>query len=440
MDVSIGGYVEPGFAAVKDAFSQNFEAGHETGAAFCLHVGGRKVVDLYGGTFDGESRGSADGGGGSGGGSSGAGGSNSGGDSARARAYDQDTLQLVFSSTKGATAACANLLEQRGELDVASPVSRYWPEFAQSGKEEIPVLFLLSHQAGLPAADVRLSPAEVQAWEPVIAALEAQSPLWEPGTAHGYHALTYGWLVGELVRRITGRTLGTYFAEEIAGPLGLEFWIGLPGDHEDRVSPIIGSVVPGGDLPGGDVPGGLGDRAGGQGAGDGTSFSSTLLARALNFAGAFSDPGWANARAWHAAEVPAANGITNAASLSRLYAGLIGTVEGGPAEPILTKDQVDRARTVRTFGADLVFASVGFTMKQHIGQGFWVSSPFSPFGGAGSFGHTGAGGSYGFADPENGLAVGYVMNRMSTGMAVDPRSRPLLRACYEAVGAAPKYI
>jgi CubicO group peptidase (beta-lactamase class C family) len=405
MDVSIGGHVEPGFGAVKEAFSQNFEDGHETGAAFCLHVDGRKVVDLYGGSFDHEAPDSADG-----------------------RPYDQDTLQLVFSSTKGATAACANLLEQRGELDVASPVSRYWPEFAQFGKEEIPVLFLLTHQAGLPALDARLSPAEVQAWEPVIAALEAQSPFWEPGTAHGYHALTYGWLVGELVRRITGRTVGTYFAEEIAHPLGLEFWIGLPAAQEHRVSPIIGSVVPGGQV------------AGRDGAGAGTSFSSTLLAQALNVAGAFSEPGWANGRAWHAAEVPAANGITNAASLSRLYAGLIGTVEGGPAQPILTKDQVDRARTVHTFGADLVFASVGFTMKQHIGQGFWVSSPFSAFGAAGSFGHSGAGGSYGFADPENGLAVGYVMNQMSTGMTVDPRSRSLVRACYEAVGVTPKYI
>ncbi len=164
MDVSIGGHVEPGFAAVRDAFSQNFEAGHETGAAFCLHVDGRKVVDLYGGSFDREE-----------------------GDGAGGRPYDRDTLQLVFSSTKGATAACANLLEQRGELDMASPVSRYWPEFAQLGKEEIPVLFLLSHQAGLPAVDATLSPAEVQAWEPVIAALEVQPPFWEPGTAHGYH-------------------------------------------------------------------------------------------------------------------------------------------------------------------------------------------------------------------------------------------------------------
>jgi CubicO group peptidase (beta-lactamase class C family) len=272
MDVCIGGHIEPGFAAVERAFAQNFEAGHETGAAFCLHVDGRKVVDLYGGSFD-----------------------------RNDRPYDQDTLQLVFSSTKGATAACANLLAQRGELDLESPVARYWPEFAQFGKEEIPVLFLLSHQAGLPALDASLSPEEVQAWDPVIAALEAQTPFWEPGTAHGYHAVTYGWLVGEVVRRVTGRSLGTFFAEEIAQPLGLEFWIGLPEEEEHRVSPLTGGV-----LSAGEAEGALS-----------SDFSSTLLARALNAGGAFSEPGWANRRAWHAAEVPAANGITNATSLSR---------------------------------------------------------------------------------------------------------------------------
>jgi CubicO group peptidase (beta-lactamase class C family) len=391
----IGGHVEPGFESVKDAFAHNFEVGREVGAAFCLYVGGRKVVDLHGGSFD----------------------------RAGSHPYGQDTLQLVFSSTKGATAACANLLAQRGELDLDAPVATYWPEFAQGGKGNLPVRLLLTHQVGLPAIDATLSPAEVQAWDPVVAALAAQTPFWEPGTAHGYHALTYGWLVGEVVRRVTGRTLGTYFAEEIAGPLGLEFWIGLPEEQEHRVSPIVGTLLPEGE-PGAGMP---------------SNFSSTLLARALNAGGAFSDAGWANRREWHAAEVPAANGITNAASLSRLYAGLIGTVEGGPSEPILTRAQVDEARTVRTFGPDQVFLSVGFPLEQHIGQGFWISSPFALFGGEGSFGHTGAGGSYGFADPENNLAVGYVMNQMATGMVGDARARRLIQACYQSVGATPKY-
>jgi CubicO group peptidase (beta-lactamase class C family) len=137
--------------------------------------------------------------------------------------------------------------------------------------------------------------------------------------------------------------------------------------------------------------------------------------------------------------VPAANGITSAASLSRLYAGLIGTVEGGPAESLLTAAQVDDARTVRTFGPDQVFLTLGFPMEQAIGLGFWVSNPYAPFGGAGSFGHTGAGGSYGFADPENDLAVGYVMNKMSAGVTGDPRARRMIRGVYSAIGVEPKY-
>jgi CubicO group peptidase (beta-lactamase class C family) len=402
MDVWVEGQVEPRFEAVRDAFAHNFERGRETGAAFCLHVGGRVMVDLRGGCFDAEG----------------------------SRPYGPDALQLVFSSTKGATAACANLLAQRGELDLQAPVAAYWPEFAQGGKGDIPVLFLLSHQAGLPALDAKLSAEEVQAWDPVVAALAAQTPFWEPGTAHGYHALTYGWLVGEVIRRVTGRTLGTFFAEEIAGPLGLEFWIGLPEAEEHRVSPLIGSVLPQTES--------IGPKAAAGGATP-PKFSSTLLARALNAGGAFSDPGWANRREWHAAEVPAANGITNAVSLSRLYAGLTGTVEGGPAASILTRAQADEARQVRTFGADQVFLSVGVSLEQHIGQGFWISNPYALFGGEGSFGHSGAGGSYGFADPENHLAVGYVMNQMATGMVGDARARRLIKACYESVGAVPKY-
>jgi CubicO group peptidase (beta-lactamase class C family) len=396
MSAVIGGEVEPGFESVRDAFAHNFEVGREIGAAFCLHADGRKVVDLWGGSADRK----------------------------ESRPYDRDTLQLVFSTTKGATAACANLLVQRGQLDLQSPVSTYWPEFAQAGKEDIPVLFLLTHQAGLPAIDRTLTADEVQSWDPIAQALAEQSTFWEPGTAHGYHAITYGYLVGEVVRRVTGKTIGTYFAEEIAGPLGLEFWIGLPEEHEHRVSPIAGALIP----------------EGAEGEGTPADFASTLLARALNAGGAFGDSGFPNSRAWHAAEVPAANGITNATSLSRLYAGLIGTVEGGPPEPLLTRAQVDQARTVRTSGPDQVFLSLGFPLEQHIGQGFWISSPFAPFGGEGAFGHSGAGGSYGFADPENNLAVGYVMNKMSAGLLGDPRARRLVRACYESVGAEAKYI
>jgi CubicO group peptidase (beta-lactamase class C family) len=396
----VRGLVEPGFEAVRDAFARNFEEGNEVGAAFCVHVGGRKVVDLCGGAFD----------------------------AAGTTPYGPDALQLVFSTTKGATAVCANLLAQRGLLDMDAPVTGYWPEFGKAGKESMPVRFLLCHQAGVPAVDRRLTPDELQAWTPIIEALEEQTPFWEPGTAHGYHALSYGYLVGEVVRRISGRSLGTFFAEEVAGPLGLEFFIGLPAEYEERVSPIVGANF---GLPSSDS--GAGGGSGGGGAAL-EGYASTLVARALNLGGAIRDPDWMNQRAWHAAEMPGGNGITNATSLSRLYAALIGPVEGGPAEAFLTPAQVERARTPLTSGPDRVFESVGFALEQKIGLGFWRSSPVTPFGGEGSFGHGGAGGSYGFADPENQLAVGYVMNKMSMDLTGDSRSRGLVSAVYDSIG------
>ena len=210
MTIEVGGFVEPGFEGVRDAFANNFVEHGEQGASYAFYVEGTKVVDLWGGVR-------ADTG----------------------EPYDDDTLQIVFSSTKGATAVCAHLLAERGLLDVDAPVVEYWPEFGQAGKQDIPVRWLLTHQAGLPTVDAKLTRAEALAWEPVIRALEVQLPLWEPGVAHGYHALTYGYLVGEVVRRIDGRSLGTFFQEEIAEPYGLEFWIGLPEEYEPRVAPMI---------------------------------------------------------------------------------------------------------------------------------------------------------------------------------------------------------
>ena len=210
MAAEVGGHVEPGFEGVRDAFANNFAEHGEVGATYAFYVEGTRVVDLWGGERP-----------------------------DRGVPYDGDTLQIVFSSTKGAAAACAHLLAQRGQLDLDAPVVTYWPEFGQAGKDHIPVRWLLSHQAGLPTIDAELSREEALAWEPVIHALEVQKPYWEPGTAHGYHALTYGYLVGEVVRRIDGRTLGSFFHEELAEPLGLDFWIGLPEEYEPRVAPMI---------------------------------------------------------------------------------------------------------------------------------------------------------------------------------------------------------
>jgi len=392
MTVEIGGTVAPGFEAVRDAFADNFAQFGDVGAGYAVYVDGHQVVDLHGGvrTDTGEP-------------------------------YDDDTLQVVFSSTKGATAACVHLLAQRGLLDIDAPVVTYWPEFGQAGKEHIPVRWLLSHQAGLATIDAQLTRDEALAWNPVIRALEVQAPLWEPGTAHGYHAFTYGHLVGEVVRRIDGRTLGTFFHDEFAEPLGLEFWIGLPEELEPRVAPMIPMNTDA--LDDFDLADVLG--------------ADSLLVRAMTINGAFDEDLaiLANRREFHAAELPAANGITNARSLARLYAGLIGPVDDGPRAALLTREQVDIARALQTSGRDQVLSFPGFDIESTMALGFSSASPFAPMGGANAFGHYGAGGSVGFADPEHNIAAGYVMSKMGLGNPIDPRSSALIRATYEAVGA-----
>ncbi|HEX6569690.1 MAG TPA: serine hydrolase domain-containing protein [Acidimicrobiales bacterium] len=439
-EVAVGGTVAPGFEGVREAFAANFAEHGEVGAAFSLVVDGRTVVDLWGGVAD----------------------------AATGAPYTEDTLQLVFSSTKGATAVCANLLAQRGELDVDAPVASYWPEFGGAGKGDIPVRWLLCHKSGLPFVDAPLDLDQLLAWDPAVEALAAMSPVWQPGTAHGYHAVTYGWLVGEVVRRITGTSLGAFFADEVAGPLGLDFWIGLPDDQQARVAPLTnrglgrrlaaaaaaptgtattaGASPPAGENPLVDALGAL-DGAAAQPGGDGLGGLAetisqllgpdALLLKALGGStalplvgeGAFNRPD-----VW-AAELPAANGVTNARSLARMYAATIGAVDGSDAGPLLSPEQVRAASTTQTSGADQVLF-----FETTFGLGFMTSSPFAPYGGPRSFGHAGAGGSVGFADPDNGLGFGYVMNRMMTNLSGDPRSRGLVAAVYEAIGVEPVFV
>ena len=402
-EVQIGGTVAPGFEGVREAFARNFAEHGEVGAGFSLVHDGRTVVDLWGGVAD----------------------------AATGAPYSDDTLQLVFSTTKGATAVCANLLAQRGELDVEAPVTEYWPEFGQAGKGEVPVRWLLGHRAGLPYVNGSIELAECLAWDPVVEALAAMEPLWEPGTAHGYHAVTYGWLVGEVVRRISGRSLGRFFADEVAGPLGLEFWIGLPADQEPRVAPLTNRGV-----------GPAEEGAEDEGVNDLVSQIEQFLGPdsmlVLALGGASSMPfvgtGVFNRPDVRAAEIPAANGVTNARSLARMYAALIGPVEGVSDWPLLTPAQVKAAATTQTRGADKVLM-----FETTFGLGFMTSSEFSPYGSTASFGHAGAGGSVGFADPENGLGFGYVMNRTMTNMSGDPRSRGLVAAAYDAIGVTPAF-
>ena len=349
--------------------------------------------------------------------------------------YHDDTLQLVFSTTKGATAICANLLAQRGELDVDAPVAEYWPEFARAGKADIPVRWLLCHKAGLPYIDARSTLEDVLAWDPAVEALAAMTPLWEPGTAHGYHAVTYGWLVGEVVRRITGRSLGTFFADEVAGPLGLEFWIGLPDEHQERAAPLTyrGLRRADGPGPGADDqpvdlvtsrPGAAGRRRPHAGPGPGRHRQPGAVRR--RGVQQVRGPGRRAARRQRRHQRPVVGPDVRRARSAPSRAGRRRR-SSPPSRSRL-------ASTTQTSGADRVLV-----FETTFGLGFMTSSLFSPFGGAGSFGHPGAGGSVGFADPEHGIGFGYVMNRMLTNLAGDPRSRGLVTAVYDALGVTPVF-
>jgi len=291
---------------------------------------------------------------------------------------------------------------------------QYWPEFGQEGKQDIPVDYLLSHRAGLPWVDKPLSLEQALAWEPMIHALEHQAPVWEPGTAHGYHAVTYGYLVGEVVRRIAGRTIGTYFHEQVSEPLRLDFWIGLPEAQEPRCARLVG------DLVGSDES--IGPR---------TTLADLLgptspTMKGLTAGGSFGQRGIFNTRAMRAAEVPAAAGVTDARSIARMYAACIGEVDG---IRLLTPEQVSIATRQRTSGPDFVLMDLDL----QFGLGFIVPSTLIQLGGPRSFGHFGAGGSAGWTDPDAELACGYSMNRMDMGLAGDQRSYRLINACYDAL-------
>ena len=381
--MGVEGHVAAGFESVRDAFEANFDEHGDVGAAFCLHVDGEVVVDLWGGTAD----------------------------VATERPWREDTLQLVFSTTKAATATCALMLVERGEIDLDAPVVEYWPEFGGGGKENISVRYLLSHRSGLAALERKISVQELLAWREPVAILEAQKPLWEPGTAHGYHAWTFGHLVGELIRRVSGRSVGRFFAEEVADPLGLEFWIGLPGEHDARAASLIPfelSMDPGVFAT---LPEILQELVRAQVDPD------SMLSRSLNIT---SDPIDWNSAEVRAAEIPSGNGVGTARALSRMYAALIGEVDG---IRLLHPSTIDAARTTQTMGRDLTLV-----VPTNWGLGFQLPIVGAPLSGTGAFGHGGMGGSLAFADPEAGIAFAYVMNRMMIHYGPDPRTAGLIEA------------
>lgn len=377
------GRCDDAFSRVRDAFEENFASRGEVGAAVSVRVDGVEVVDLFGGLAD----------------------------SKTGRAWTPDTVVMMFSATKGATSALLHLLASRGALSLDEPIAKVWPAFGQAGKEGVTTRMVLSHRAGLPAIDEPL-PVEAAYDQPRMAdALARQAPHWLPGTAHGYHPFTFGWLLAEVVRRACGATLGTSFAREIAGPLELSCWIGLPEEEEPRVARLLPPKLPITETP---MVRAMFDRA-------------TLTARSFLNPMTFYARGEVNSRAMRAAEIPSVNGVSDARSLARLYEGML-------SGALFSRETLEQATAPVSEGVDRVLLhdtrfSAGF-MRSMRGDGVasFVLGPTDA-----GFGHVGAGGSFGLADPAARVAIGYVMNQMGEGTLLNERGQALIDAVYASL-------
>jgi CubicO group peptidase (beta-lactamase class C family) len=392
------GTVKPGFERVAEAFQENFDAKGEVGASVCLTVGGETVVDLWGGAADQKS----------------------------GAPGKKDTVSIVFSCTKGATALCAHVLASRGKLDLDAPVAELWPAFAKNGKEHATTRMMLDHSVGVPALRAKVKDSGPYEWDYMTGLLAEEAPFWEPGTRNGYHGFTFGWTVGEMVRRAAGVSLGTFFQNEIAKPLGLDFWIGLPEAIEPRVAPIIAYAYKAEEAK--------------------TPFMIDLATKRDSAAALFYfnvgawRTGGANTRAGRAAEIGAANGVTNARGLAGMYAPL---AQGGgklvDGKTLARMGEVSMAtHDDATLRIPTRFA-LGFmksmdNRKRSVGAKLFGPDVDSVIMGGAAFGHVGAGGSLGFADPAAGLSFGYTMNRMGPGLLMNERGQALVDAAYLSLG------
>ncbi|MEU6375741.1 serine hydrolase domain-containing protein [Streptomyces sp. NPDC046909] len=381
----VDGHCDERFAAVRSAFEENFRDRDELGAAVAVTVGGRTVVDLWGGWAD----------------------------AGRTRAWERDTLVNVWSTSKGPVALCAHILADRGLLDFDAPVAAYWPEFAAAGKEKVLVRHLLSHRAGLSGLREPHSLEQLYDWELTTRRLAATEPWWEPGSRSGYHALTYGFLVGEVVRRVSGLLPGAFLEREVTGPLGIDFTIGLPEKEWGRAAELVHPSA----------------AASSEQAAVFSQLAPLALAALANpLAGA----GEANTPEWRAAEIPAANGHGTARAVAQLYAVFAGR-GSHDGRSVLSPEAAERVREGQGSCRDLVLGA-GFESETEIALGLWLSGPNGSYGpNRRAFGHDGFGGSCGLADPEAGVSLGYVMNRMGPHIADDPRKMALVDALYSAL-------
>jgi CubicO group peptidase (beta-lactamase class C family) len=394
--VPVQGYCDEGFAEVGDEFRRNFAERGELGASLTVKSGGKTVVDLWGGFSD----------------------------EARTRPWEQDTVCVIFSCTKGAVSICAHLLAIAGELDFDAPVAKYWPEFAQAGKDAVLVRHLLNHQAGLPAVRTPLTPGAFYDWDHMVEVLQAEELFWKPGSAYGYHGLTFGFLVGEVIRRVTGQSVGSFLREEVAGPLGIDLHLGLPAAEHGRVAHVNAAPPP---APGEPVSQYLVKVM--------TDPASMQALMMLNNGGYLVPEEWDSAAAL-AADLPAVGAVGNARALSELYSALVHDRRIGHTE--FSWEHLVRMGAVESaVGEDIMlFApgrwTLGFTKTAASPRG--VEPPARTILSEDAFGHTGHGGSIGFCDPVADLSFGYVMNQMHPDLGVSRKAQSLIDATYRALG------
>jgi CubicO group peptidase (beta-lactamase class C family) len=398
----VNGYCDPKFARVAEEFERNFQERGEVGASVCVKIEGETVVDLWGGIANVET----------------------------GMPWEKDTLMLGWSTTKGATALCAHILASRGLLDLDAPVAKYWPEFAQAGKENILVRMLLNHQAGLPVFRQPVPPGGFYNWALMVKMLEEQAPSWKPGLMHGYHGITFGWLVGEVVRRVSGKSLGTFFREEVAEPLGLDYWIGLPEELEARTGQVIFQDPPD---PNGPIAPYMVMMM--------TDPTSDQFLQLFNTGGYMPGPDGSagvNTREGHAAELPALGGITNARGLAGLYTPL---ANGGSYNGVtlVDKNSLYRMSAVSAAGINAIILvptrwSLGYVKTMDNRHEPGCSPEDSLIISEDAFGHSGFGGSMAFADPPEKLSFGYLMNKMGPGVGLNARGQSLIDAAYLSLG------
>lgn len=372
----IDGICASGFEAVADAFRENFRSRGEVGGVVAVMRDGAMVVDLWGGHAD----------------------------AARTRPWEADTLVCMMSVAKAATALCAHILVDRGALDMGAPVSRYWPAFAAAGKETIPVRYLLDHRAGLPAIEAPLPEGAAYDWDLMTGSLAAQAPLWPPGERRAYHSVTMGYLVGEVVRRISDKSLGRFLREEVCGPLEADYWIGLPESEHGRCAEFFG-----------ETRGTLFDR----------SDPSSLLRRAM----AQVSPAEVNGPEFRSAEIPSINGFGTGRGVARLF-GCLALGGGLDGVRVIGPEALDQGTTLQWTGKEELIGH-----ERRMALGFLLGYPGHVALGPSprAFGHTGAGGAVGFADPDTGIGFAYAPNHMYSGPGISPRLRALVDALYDAI-------